>query len=154
AKRVAEIEKLKAEMKPIEDAAIKKMPPEDQLAVDNGKRDQIVKTVPQYLEPPGKAQYASLRKQLEDLRRKPQPNRELTIAVNNCNVSPPPVFVLARGNPHAAKEKELFPPGFPAVLGLPDPVIPPPAKGAKTSGRRTALANWIASKENPLTARV
>src|SRR5439155_22388038 len=45
-------------------------------------------------------------------------------------------------------------PGFPAVFGLPDPVIPEPAKGARTSGRRTVLANWLASPDNPLTARV
>ena len=32
--------------------------------------------------------------------------------------------------------------------------IPAPEPGAKTSGRRTVLANWIASKDNPLTARV
>jgi hypothetical protein len=45
-------------------------------------------------------------------------------------------------------------PGFPAVLGLPDPAIPVADKTAKTSGRRTVLANWIASKDNPFTARV
>jgi mono/diheme cytochrome c family protein len=154
AKRTAEMEKLKAEMKPIEDEAIKKMPAEDQLAVDNGKRDEIVRRVPRYLEPVAKEKYLGLRKQVEELKRKPAPNRELTIAVNNCMTAPPPVYVLARGNPHAPKEKELCLPGFPAVLGLPDPAIPPPAKEAKSSGRRTVLANWIASKDNPLTARV
>jgi hypothetical protein len=45
-------------------------------------------------------------------------------------------------------------PAFPTVLGAPAPTIPEPAKDARTSGRRTVLANWIASKDNPLTARV
>jgi hypothetical protein len=40
------------------------------------------------------------------------------------------------------------------VLGFPKPAIPTPGKDAKTSGRRKVLADWIASKDNPLTARV
>ena len=35
-----------------------------------------------------------------------------------------------------------------------DPVIPRPAQNAKTTGRRTALAQWIVSPDNPLPARV
>jgi hypothetical protein len=45
-------------------------------------------------------------------------------------------------------------PGFPSVLASVAPVIPEPPRGATTSGRRTVLANWIASGDNPLTARV
>jgi hypothetical protein len=33
-------------------------------------------------------------------------------------------------------------------------VIPTPAAGAKTSGRRSALARWLVAADNPLTARV
>ena len=40
------------------------------------------------------------------------------------------------------------------MLGFPPPKIPAPGRNAKTSGRRTVLANWIASKDNQLTARV
>ncbi len=43
---------------------------------------------------------------------------------------------------------------MPEVLGFPAPAIPKPDKGAKSSGRRTVLADWIASKDNPRTARV
>ncbi|MBY0460452.1 MAG: DUF1553 domain-containing protein, partial [Gemmataceae bacterium] len=56
------------------------------------------------------------------------------------------------GSP-AAKGKEVQP-GFPTVLGLPDPKIPAAKPTDKASGRRTVLADWIASKDNPLTARV
>jgi hypothetical protein len=42
-------------------------------------------------------------------------------------------------------------PAFPTVLGGATPTL---SKGDKTSGRRTALANWIASAGNPLTSRV
>ena len=44
-------------------------------------------------------------------------------------------------------------PGFLTIVNPSDPSIIPPA-GPETTGRRTALANWIASPENPLTARV
>jgi hypothetical protein len=40
------------------------------------------------------------------------------------------------------------------VLNAPPPLIPVVAPGAKSTGRRTALANWIASPTNQLTARV
>lgn len=42
-------------------------------------------------------------------------------------------------------------PAFPEALSSEKPVIVPTAT---SSGRRTALANWIASAQNPLTARV
>ena len=44
-------------------------------------------------------------------------------------------------------------PGFLTIIDPNDPAITPAADGTST-GRRTALANWIASPSNPLTARV
>ena len=44
-------------------------------------------------------------------------------------------------------------PGFLTILDPEIPKIEPP-EGVETTGRRTALANWLASPENPLTARV
>lgn len=43
-------------------------------------------------------------------------------------------------------------PGYLSVLNLPTPQIAP-IEG-RSSGRRTALANWMTSRENPLVARV
>ena len=57
--------------------------------------------------------------------------------------------ILRRGNPALEGEEVL--PAFPAVLSPPDPVI---QKLPKSSGRRTALAKWIGSKDNPISARV
>jgi hypothetical protein len=63
--------------------------------------------------------------------------------------------VFYRGNPHAeTKPENQVEPAFPAVLKAPQPVIPTPAADATTTGRRTALAKWIVSPDNPLTARV
>jgi len=64
----------------------------------------------------------------------------------------PPTYVLARGNVHAPGEQ--VEPGFPAVLGFPDPECRPPSHNVESSGRRKALAEWIAHPANPLTARV
>ena len=61
-------------------------------------------------------------------------------------------FVLARGNAHAPGE--IVEPGFPTVLGFPDPEISEPPLGIESSGRRRALGEWLASRENSLTARV
>lgn len=66
----------------------------------------------------------------------------------------PDTFVLYRGNPHAETSSELLvEPAFPSVLKVATPVIEPPENGRST-GRRLALAKWIVSVENPLTARV
>lgn len=45
-------------------------------------------------------------------------------------------------------------PGFPAVLVQGNPPVELPPANGKTSGRRLALAEWLVSRENPLTARV
>ena len=45
-------------------------------------------------------------------------------------------------------------PAFPEVLGFPTPALPKLPPDSPTSGRRTILADWIASETNPLTARV
>jgi hypothetical protein len=51
------------------------------------------------------------------------------------------------------RKVEPVEPGFLTILAPGPAAITPPA-GVESTGRRTALANWIASPENPLTARV
>jgi len=74
------------------------------------------------------------------------------LIVTEYGGKPRDTHVLARGSAHAPTEK--VEPGYPHVLGFDDPPIPAPPRGAKTLGRRRALAEWIASPRNPLTARV
>jgi hypothetical protein len=152
-KREARTAELVAAMTKIEDAAIKTLPAEDQRAAEGPDRPAVVAKLGPHLSAEQGRDYAALKQELKELKKLPEPpGRELALSVANCLVNPPQTFVQLRGSPHARGDK--VEPGFPEVLGAPPPVIPPPPKGAKSSGRRTVLANWIASKDNPLTARV
>jgi hypothetical protein len=64
----------------------------------------------------------------------------------------PPTFVLGGGSWTAPKEEVQ--PGFLSILDPTDAKFAPPAGNPATTGRRTALANWLADPKNPLTARV
>jgi hypothetical protein len=70
----------------------------------------------------------------------------------------PPVYFAANGLlPYEEESKQpVVEPGFLTVLKAGDPpvAVKPDRPGYVTSGRRRALAEWIASKDNPLTARV
>ncbi|MBV1776864.1 DUF1549 and DUF1553 domain-containing protein [Burkholderiaceae bacterium DAT-1] len=61
----------------------------------------------------------------------------------------PATYVLANGI--YDRHLEEVQPGVPALLGGNSPEIKPTDR---SSGRRTAIANWIVSPDNPLTARV
>ncbi len=62
----------------------------------------------------------------------------------------PATHILHRGDPK--KPGDEVGPLLPAVLVKEQP--PPPTPTEKTTGRRLWLAKWVASKDNPLTARV
>ncbi|QDU22038.1 DUF1549 and DUF1553 domain-containing protein [Urbifossiella limnaea] len=70
-------------------------------------------------------------------------------AMTDTGPTPPATFLLKRGNWRSKGEN--LEPGFIASITPADPTITPTAT---TSGRRAALASWIADAKNPLTARV
>lgn len=94
--------------------------------------------------------YISLRKEREELAANQPKEVELALLVKEPGANAPETHVLIRGNPHA--KGDVVQPAFLSILSPPDPNIEPTQNG--TSGRRLALANWIADKSNPLTARV
>jgi hypothetical protein len=101
----------------------------------------------------GKKAYDEKVKALEKLKREQVP-AAMGLVVTEGGRKAPETFIMYRGNPHAEKKPEnRVEPAFPAVLRAPQPEIAPPA-GTETTGRRLALARWIASPDNPLTARV
>ena len=64
----------------------------------------------------------------------------------------PPNYFLIRGDPFSPGSP--MSPGFLTVATYGDPPTELPRPDGRTSGRRLALAEWIASRDNPLTARV
>ncbi|MFT5104618.1 MAG: hypothetical protein ACI9UA_000233 [Pseudoalteromonas tetraodonis] len=72
--------------------------------------------------------------------------------VQESGSKPAPMHVHIRGNANAPGEQ--VEPGFPLILGGGPAEIPNPKPGAKSSGRRTVLAEWMTSPTNPRTSRV
>ncbi|MDR3635570.1 MAG: DUF1549 domain-containing protein [Isosphaeraceae bacterium] len=95
--------------------------------------------------------YKRLRHELERLNDQQVP-AEKALCVSEMGAQAPETFVLMRGNPHVPGDK--VEPGFLQVVTTANPVIPTADPSAKTSGRRRVLADWVASPDNPLTARV
>ena len=75
----------------------------------------------------------------------------LGIGMRDLSKQAPATHLLNVGAWDAPREEVQ--PGFLSILDPKPPQIVPPA-GLESTGRRTALANWITSPENPLTARV
>ncbi len=97
------------------------------------------------------ASYVTARRERDRLKRSPPLSAEQALCVKENGRDVPPTHILLRGSPQAPGDEVH--PAFPAVLSPPTPSIQVPPTG-ESSGRRRALADWIASPANPLTARV
>ena len=97
------------------------------------------------------ALYKNLRREAALLKRK-QSSFATALCVTEHGREAPQTHILLRGNPHVPGDPVA--PAFLTVLDVPEPTIPTPSAEALSSGRRTVLADWIASPSNPLTARV
>ena len=110
------------------------------------------KRVPRLLSQQQFQQYVQLKKKQKQLANVKPVALTQALCVTEMGRKARDTFVLARGNAHAPGDQ--VEPGFPQVLGFADPVIEPLPAEKKSSGRRLALARWIADRRNPLTARV
>ena len=90
------------------------------------------------------------KKRMEQKATIPSPDHALSVAENGPQARA--TYVLARGDPFTPKEE--VPPAFPAVFGLAAPKFSERPANARTTGRRSVLADWIANAQNPLTSRV
>ncbi|HEU4754112.1 MAG TPA: DUF1553 domain-containing protein, partial [Armatimonadota bacterium] len=116
------------------------------------RRAPIVKLrVPRLVSQEEFDRYVQLVRTRRELFRAAPPALAQALCVTELGAKPREMHVLLRGNPHVPGDR--VEPGFLSVLGGAAPEITPTPYG-DTSGRRLALAKWIASKENPLTARV
>jgi hypothetical protein len=84
---------------------------------------------------------------------RPPPLEKISVFVET-DPKPPPHHILVRGQ-HNAPGPEVTP-GVPAAVSSPADRfhLPDHPPGHASSGRRTALADWVTSPENPLFARV
>jgi len=94
--------------------------------------------------------YRRAARRLAELRNNP-PGSIKALVVKEEGTEPPASFVRVRGN--AGVTGKQIQPGFLSILSPPEPELIADLHG-ESSGRRSALAGWIASPENPLTARV
>jgi len=97
------------------------------------------------------AEYQRLRKNLDELK-KAKVAVDMALCVTEQGTRAPETFVFIRGNPNVQGDRVQ--PAFPTVFNVPEPKLPAPEPGAKSSGRRKVLADWLSSPDNPLTARV
>ncbi|RLS55648.1 MAG: DUF1553 domain-containing protein [Planctomycetota bacterium] len=115
-------------------------------------RERVLKPhVGQFLTQKQFKDYVQLRQQRKQLRDNPPRSQGMALVVKEHGKDAPPTHILIRGNARA--QGDAVQPGFPAVLTSTTPEIRVPDHGAST-GRRRALAEWMVSPENPLTARV
>jgi cytochrome c553 len=109
-------------------------------------------------EPLATRDYYSLVAVFNPLKRPAKGRAELTVPVDGAEVyawsepsaKAPETHVLVRGSP--TRFGDLVEPAVPAILVKQQPSFPAP--NDKTTQRRLGLAQWIASEQNPLTARV
>ena len=94
--------------------------------------------------------FAEANAALQELKKKILPFTTALLAVDE-NAKPPVTRVLFQGD--ITKAREPVPPGFLSALEPNAAAISQPARES-SSGRRTALADWLVSENNPLTARV
>jgi hypothetical protein len=98
----------------------------------------------------GYAKYEALDEQLKAFDAiKPKDPGNISTMSELGHADAPPTYVLFKGI--FDRKLDEVQPGFPALLTSAKPQIVPTAT---SSGRRTAVANWITAPDNPLTARV
>ncbi|MEQ8787744.1 MAG: PSD1 and planctomycete cytochrome C domain-containing protein [Pirellulaceae bacterium] len=124
----------------------------DDFKHENARVDLARKRVPEVLTQEQFDRYVSLTERRNRLRRGEPEGLMQALCVKERGSHSPPTHVLIRGN--AGAPGDQVDPAFPQVLGFEPPTMPPSVEGAASSGRRRVLADWIASKQNPLTARV
>jgi len=98
-----------------------------------------------------KARYIELREKLAGFESMHPGELPEGMGLKDLDSEAPPTYVLGLAN-YAAPKEEVQP-GFLSVLD-PGPAAYSKPEGLDSTGRRSALAHWLTSPANPLTARV
>jgi hypothetical protein len=95
-----------------------------------------------------KPQWETMTKRMAELEKDRPPTPPTAMCMTDVGPKVPTTFLLKRGSWRSHGEE--LEPGFLSAIDDRDATVKPTAR---TSGRRTALAEWIADAKNPLTAR-
>ena len=140
----AEIEALQKQKVEIVDAVLERQPEET-------KKEKLKKEkIKELLNSEEREQVERIDSKLSEIK-KAKRSYTVGLVMHDKTDAIQPIFVLAGGDHQTPKEP--VEPGFPSVLFPNAPVMAKPAK-FNTTGRRLTLARWLASRENPWTARV
>src|SRR5262249_34672658 len=99
---------------------------------------------------PVKEQWDMMKKRMAEYDRDRPPALPTAMACTDVSSVAPATRVLHRGD--WRKPEGVINPGFLSAIDDREATVPVSTSG--TTGRRTVLAEWIASPKNPLTARV
>ncbi|QDU92689.1 DUF1549 domain-containing protein [Lignipirellula cremea] len=102
---------------------------------------------PEKLNAKDRPRWEALTQQLAEFEKQKPAERPLAFCVSDVGPESPPTRIPGQRN------AEPIAPGFLTILDPNPAVIEPPA-GLASTGRRTALANWITRPDNPLATRV
>ncbi|MBL66933.1 MAG: hypothetical protein CMO74_00555 [Verrucomicrobiales bacterium] len=103
--------------------------------------------LPERLKGATRTEWEKLRKALRQFEsQRPKPLPKVKFVISDAG----PVAPVTR----IPKKGTVVEPGFLTLLDPSTATITPPPAGLQSSGRRTALANWITRADNPFTARV
>src|SRR5262249_36581211 len=121
------------------------------------KTDRLLVLTPQAVHaamaPDDRRRHQELQEELKKFDSKKPVPLPVTLGLAEAGGPPPKPYPVERGG--LAQPGGEVAPGFPVLPPLGGPprrVGPPPPRDA--AGRRAGLARWIASRENPLPARV
>jgi hypothetical protein len=132
--------------KPVKD----RTPYEHQIATMVAAQVDEFKMTPSKMKGPEKEKWEGMKKRVAEADGLKPPPAPTAMAMGEVGPVPPPTYILKRGN-WRFRDEETKPGYLSAIDDRDEDNITPTAT---TSGRRTKLAEWIASEKNPLTARV
>jgi hypothetical protein len=135
--------------------ALERSPREVALVFEAMMRDRRIKSDTLYnqLDSATRLEQRTLRDRLDRLTRSAPPELPQARGLDEAGPTAPATFLLRRGE-YTAKGPEVVP-SFPRALWSDGPDrLPRPASSSRSTGRRTALADWLVRADHPLTARV
>jgi mono/diheme cytochrome c family protein len=149
--------RLEQQITELEQAGIAKLSAPDQRATEGPRRERqrvLEAKLKDQLSDSQWQTYLGLQDELAEVLRqvKELPPRVTVMGLARCEPRPEQTFVLQRGNPHAPADP--VEPSYPGLFNTPPPEASQFQASDRSAGRRRVLAEWMASPENLLTARV